>query len=298
MADGQCVLNKEPESTMRHECLFRLSEIAFSAPPCVQHRPSFCQRTSLRNVSFARPSFTKVRRPGTSKCRRVLNMAASETETEDPVTRRVRGELAADGINLDELLNAGKVVSLTRKLDKLSLECDQLSEGSQELQEAKQKISKLETDLVREKRQVMQDWLKKLFLLQAFLFIGIGGILANDVVPGVESVPLVGRALGFWSVWLFTIPALRARKGTSKTEKSALNIAFLATPLLNVALPALTRNCGVIWAADIALLGACYAFYGIRAKQNAGADEDDIDLQKEQGRVKGILKYLDWGSWR
>lgn len=223
-------------------------------------------------------------------------MAASETE--DPVTRQVRDELAVDGINLDELLNAAKVVSLTRQLEKLTLECEQMSPNSRELQEAKRKMAKVENDLVREKRQVMQTWLKQLFLLQAFLFIGIGGVLANDVVPGVESVPLVGRALGFWATWLFTIPSLRARKGTSKAEKSALNVAFLATPLLNVALPALTRNCGVIWAADIALLGACYAFYGIKAGQSAQAEDETSGLEKEQGRVKGILKYLDWGSWR
>lgn len=233
-------------------------------------------------------------------------MAASETETEgksdtikeDPIARRVRDELAADGINLDELLNAGKVVNLTRKLDMLTAESEKLAAGSSELQDAKQKMSKLESDLVREKRQVMQNWLKQLFLLQAIIFIGIGGVLANDVVPGVDSVPLVGRALGFWTTWLFTIPALRARKGTSKTEKSALNVAFLATPLLNVALPALTKNCGIIWAADVALLGACYAFYGITAKQGADGDEEGNRPVKEQGKVKGILKYLDWGSWR
>lgn len=224
---------------------------------------------------------------------------ASQNITEDPVTRRVRDELAADGINLDELLNAGKVVNLTRKLDELANECKSLAPDSSELKDAEQKISKIENDLIREKRQVMQDWLKQLFLMQAIVFIGVGGILANDVVPGVESVPLVGRALGFWTTWLFTIPALRARKGTGKAEKSALNVAFLATPLLNVALPALTKNCGAIWAADVALLGACYAFYGLRATQGSEDDNEGKNGRvKEKARVRGILKYLDWGSWR
>lgn len=277
--------------------LRRENHFAFTAPLYIQYSSSFWRGLSVRpKSSWTSPSLRKVRRVELSRAQPILNMAAAETE--DPVTRRVRDELSVDGINLDELLNAGKVVNLTRMLDKLTLECEQLSVDSPELQEAKRKISKIENDLVREKRQVMQTWLRQLFLLQALLFIGIGGLLANDVVPGVESVPLVGRALGFWTVWLFTIPSLRARKGTSKREKSALNVAFLATPLLNVALPALTRNCGVIWAADVALLGACYVFYGLKAGQSAQAEDETSGIEKEQGRVKGILKYLDWGSWR
>lgn len=296
---GALKIRERSQRTAKGNCgiLVGMSCMAFAAPMLVQHRSQFSRPATSCACSFQGNIFIKARRPGTERCRRPLRMKVSEMETEDPVTQRVRDELAGDGINLDELLNAGKVVNLTRKLDALILECEQLQEDSQELRDAKQKIDKIEKDLVREKRQVMQTWLKQLFLIQALVFIGIGGVLANNIVPSVESVPLVGRALGFWTIWLFTIPALRARKGTSKTEKSALNVAFLATPLLNVALPALTRNCGVIWAADVVLLGACYAFYGIKAQQGADTDEED-KVVKEQGKVKGILKYLDWGSWR
>lgn len=36
-----------------------------------------------------------------------------------------------------------------------------------------------------------------------------------------------------WSLWIFTVPSLRARD-CSKAEKDALNLLFLAIPLLNV----------------------------------------------------------------
>lgn len=218
--------------------------------------------------------------------------------TEDPLAHRVREELAADGINMDELLNAGKVVSLTQKFESLSVENERLEEGSTEREKIQAELAKVESDLIREKRQVMQTWLKNLFLVQAIAFIAIGGILANDVVPGGISVPLVGRALGFWTVWLFTIPALRARKGMSKSEKSALNVAFLATPLMNVSLPVLTKDFGTIWGADVALLAACYLFFGIRSASAVAEEGEMRGKVKEEGRVKGILKYLDWGSWR
>lgn len=214
----------------------------------------------------------------------------------DPVETRLREELAADGVNFDDLLNAGKAVKLTREIEELTSKCNQLAAGSEQYIETRTRISKLEKDLIREKRQVMQQWLKRLFVIQAFLFIGIGGLLSNDLVPGY-TVPLVGQALGFWSVWLFVVPALRARKGTSKPEKSALNISFLLIPLVNVALPAFTKNCGIIWATDVALLASCYGYYALSSKSNFG-DIREKTQDSEQGRIEGLLKFLDWGSWR
>jgi hypothetical protein len=220
----------------------------------------------------------------------------------DPVAARVRAELAADGVNLDELLNAGKVVNLTRKLDQLSSEFDAMQAADVAGSDAARvaivdKMDAIRKTLGTEKRQVMQSWLKRLFLVQAGLFVVIGGLLSTNAVPGVE-VPLVGRALGFWSTWLFTIPALRARKGMRKAEKSALNVAFLGTPLVNVALPLATKNCGVIWAADIAFLVGAYAWYVGRAVDAGGEGGGKAPSEKEQNRVKGFLKYLDWGSFK
>ncbi|KAI0563264.1 hypothetical protein FGB62_43g138 [Gracilaria domingensis] len=212
----------------------------------------------------------------------------------DPVESQVRAELEAEGINLDELLNGGKVVSLTRKLDALEKESETLSKGSEKHGAVQEKIDKIQKDITREKRQVMQTWLKQLFVFQALLFLAVGAVLSFDAVPGY-SVPLVGQALGFWMTWLFTIPALRARKGTMKAEKSALNVSFLAIPLVNVCLPAVTRNCGLIWTADVAVLLGFYAFYFVRAYTNPQSGDG---MLREQAAIKGVLKYLDWGSWR
>lgn len=215
---------------------------------------------------------------------------------QDPVTARVRSELAADGVDLDNLLNAGKVVNLTRKLDILAAEIAQAPAGSAQLDALLRKADKLRVQLATEKRLEMQTWLKQLFVTQALLFIVIGGCLANDVVPGVQDLPLVAKALGFWMTWLFTIPSLRARKGISRQEKSALNVAFLGTPLANLMLPFATKNCGLIWVSNIFILLGTYIWYG--AFIPADGQVPGEGKSKEQARIKGLLKYLDWGSWR
>lgn len=215
---------------------------------------------------------------------------------EDPVEIRVRKELADNGVNLDDLLDGGKVVSLTRQLDQLSLDATKHSESSTEYQTMQTKINKLETKLVFEKRQVMQKWLKQLFVAQAIGFAAVGGFLANDAVPGYH-LPLVAQAFGFWLIWLFTIPSLRARKGTTKSEKSALNVSFLATPILNLILPTFTKNCGLIWAADVSFLVACYMYYASTAT-NSMVSSEGKPATKQTAKISGILKYLDWGSWR
>lgn len=61
------------------------------------------------------------------------------------------------------------------------------------------------------------------------------GVLAlPQVVPG-SGLDLAVRVLGFWGIWLFTIPSLRSRKpgglwGMSNGEKAALDLAFLLVP--------------------------------------------------------------------
>lgn len=63
---------------------------------------------------------------------------------------------------------------------------------------------------------------------------------AYDAVPFFPNVDLSVRVLGFWFVWLFTVPSLRARKPRAE-EKTALNIAFLATPLVSFLMPFITK---------------------------------------------------------
>ncbi len=63
---------------------------------------------------------------------------------------------------------------------------------------------------------------------------------AYDQVPFFPHVDLSIQVLGFWFVWLFTVPSLRARK-PGPSEKVALDIAFLATPVVSFAMPFITK---------------------------------------------------------
>jgi hypothetical protein len=67
--------------------------------------------------------------------------------------------------------------------------------------------------------------------------------------PKPYCLQVYARALGFWTIWLFTIPSLRAVKPlgypsvgmSAAVEKKALNLAFVLTPLLTLALPFATK---------------------------------------------------------
>ena len=62
-----------------------------------------------------------------------------------------------------------------------------------------------------------------------------------------------------WSIWMFTIPSLRARD-CKPAEKDALNILFLLVPVINVALPFVWKSFPAIFSADVVALFAIY-FY-------------------------------------
>lgn len=192
---------------------------------------------------------------------------------------RVRETLSSDGINYDLLMNAPKVLALYRDLEALKLSPDPVE------------FERLTRELERERRQTMKGWLINLFGIQAAVTCVIGGVLAFNVTG---DFPLVLQALGFWTVWLFTVPSLRARKGLPSYEKSALNVAFLGMPLLNIGMAALTRECGVIWGADVVLLAVLYLYYGVKSVDSTDASAP----AREEGKVTGVLRYLDWGSWR
>lgn len=65
-----------------------------------------------------------------------------------------------------------------------------------------------------------------------------------------------------WSIWMFTIPSLRAKECTAK-EKDALNILFLLVPLMNVALPFVWKSFAFIFTADVIALGGVYWWKGV-----------------------------------
>ncbi|CAL1362107.1 unnamed protein product [Linum trigynum] len=100
--------------------------------------------------------------------------------------------------------------------------------------------------------------LYSVFEVQAYLSMVFGGALSfNLIFPSDE--PDLWRLMGMWSVWMFTIPSLRARDCSNK-EKEALNYLFLLVPLMNVAIPFFWKSFAVVWSADIVAFFAMYAW--------------------------------------
>ena len=60
-----------------------------------------------------------------------------------------------------------------------------------------------------------------------------------------------------WSIWMFTIPSLRAKECTPN-EKMALNYLFAGMPLLNILLPFVWKSFPFIYVADVLMLVGIY----------------------------------------
>ena len=116
------------------------------------------------------------------------------------------------------------------------------------------------------------SWLYTVFDVQAWLALVVGGLLSFNVIFPSDQ-PDIARLMGMWSIWMFTIPPLRARECTQK-EKDALNILFLLVPLANVALPFVWKNFGFIFSADVLLLFGVFQWKGYWEQ----------DEQEEEGR--------------
>ncbi|KAK1291691.1 hypothetical protein QJS10_CPB17g01954 [Acorus calamus] len=96
------------------------------------------------------------------------------------------------------------------------------------------------------------------FEVQGYASMLLGGALSfNLIFPSNE--PDIWRLMGMWSIWMFTIPSLRARD-CSKNEKEALNYLFLIIPLLNVMIPFVWKSFSVVWSADTIAFFVMYAW--------------------------------------
>ncbi|CAK9310020.1 unnamed protein product [Citrullus colocynthis] len=109
------------------------------------------------------------------------------------------------------------------------------------------------------------------FEVQGYASMILGGVLSfNLLFPSNE--PDIWRLMGMWSIWMFTIPSLRARD-CSKNEKEALNYLFLLIPLLNVIIPCFLKSFAVVWSADT------IAFFGMYAWKLGWFQRTDLDLE-------------------
>jgi len=190
------------------------------------------------------------------------------------------------GVDLEQLMSPMKAIRLYKEVAELTAKLEKVEDDASR-QILEDEIQETKAKLAIEKRSVMQAELKTVFLIQSLLSIIISGMLATNHFPGFPDLPLSAQALGFWTIWLFTIPSLRARK-PFPVEKEALNIAFVLTPLLNIGIPFFDRDPGLIWLANVLAMAGSYAYAFLAV---------DEDSAKSSGlKIQGIAKWLDWGS--
>eukprot|EP00981_Chlorochromonas_danica_P007828 scaffold1884_cov343-Ochromonas_danica.AAC.45 len=239
-----------------------------------------------------------------------------EEEDEELIERVSQEVLAESGVELDQLINPAKVVNLERDLVKLNKRLQESDLPANERVSIEEQIQKKRATLIVEKRSVMRGWLKNLFVFQSVLAAFISFAMVYDIVPNTH-VPLSVQVLGFWMWWLFIIPSLRlaslpipldtlrssdddgntvvARKPVD-AEKRALDIAFLASPVVSLALPFATKDIPLIWWANAATVAACYGyFFIIKPNPEASQEEEEGKTVLPSWLVKAY-KALDYGS--
>lgn len=91
-------------------------------------------------------------------------------------------------------------------------------------------------------------------------------------------------------------------------EKTALNYAFLATPVVSLALPAITKDVALIWWGNAAVTALCYAYGFSRPAEEEqpeaeeGTEGEEEGGSQQQGGFNKVLiqafKALDYGSGR
>ena len=253
--------------------------------------------------------------------------AEGDLTSDDPFVKAIDAGIQRDvGVPLDSLLNPAKVVNLERDLYTLRLELASLTGvdvtelqqqeesndltalttaasdgggGGEAAESVRGNIAKKETSLMTERRAVFRDWLKTVFLIQAVLSFGLSYVMATNPASlfgnfgwyNVYNMDISIQVLGYWWWWLFVIPSLRSRRPKG-AEKKALDIAFLASPAISLVAPAVTKDTGLIWAANFAIVVASYAFAYLLP------EDDDDDDSKTPGWLKFVYKSLDFGSGR
>lgn len=222
--------------------------------------------------------------------------------SDDPFVKNIDAGIREDfGVGLDDLLNPAKVVNLERELYQLREEL-QSTTDKDIIESITASIEKKENKLAIERRSVFRDWLKNVFVGQAVISFGISYVMATNpssLFGGFDwyyynSMDISIQVLGYWFWWLFIVPSLRSRRPRG-FEKKALDIAFLATPLVSLAAPVATKDTGLIWFANFVIVAGSYGY----AFATDGADDDGDDSEKKQPAwLKFIYKSLDFGSGR
>jgi len=234
----------------------------------------------------------KARLPSIQLFQQLVTKEDFDQDADNALIERLEAEImATEGVELDQLINPGKVVNLERELVVMERILADESVGAQEKAELKVSMEEKRTKLAQEKRLVMRGWLKNLFVGQSVLAAAISLGMVYDAVPGAP-LPLAVQVLGFWMWWLFIVPSLRARKPAAK-EKEALNIAFLATPLVSVIMPSFTKDTGTIWWGNAAAMAVCYSWAYLKPESEDKGVGGGIQLPPW---LRKIWLALDYGS--
>ncbi|XP_062179545.1 protein RESISTANCE TO PHYTOPHTHORA 1, chloroplastic [Phragmites australis] len=204
-------------------------------------RSAGCRRRSRRQLSSARAS-TDDSGSGDS-----AGAVAAEAYTVGDSLQREEGGSGEGGASAES--SAGKQPPpVNPKIDK-------------ELKKAVQKTAATFAPRASTKTKnpaVPGSALYTVFEVQGYASMLMGGALSfNLVFPSNE--PDIWRLMGMWSIWMFTIPSLRARDCSNK-EKEALNYLFLLIPLVNVIIPFFVKSFAVVWSADTLAFFVMYAW--------------------------------------
>jgi len=248
---------------------------------------SACSRMSVEH--FARSaSIVAQSGPLEEGYRELLPMRTQEGTVDQEIVDRMNEEvLALTGRPLEDLLNPSKVVNLEYQRIQTEQKLSTLQDtpdNAIEIKELEAKLDKVASQLYSEKRTVFRGWLKNVFVGQSLIAASLSGLMAFDALP-VYTIDISLRALAFWSWWLFIIPSLRARRPRG-WEKKSLDIAFLGSPIITLGLPFLTKDPGMIWSANCALVAVAYIYGLVSGDEDAGE------------QFEGPLAWLDFGSGR
>lgn len=169
------------------------------------------------------------------------------------------------------------------------------------------KIAKKEKDLFIERKSVFRSWLKNVFLGQAALSTAVSYVMATnpdslfgsfDWYRNVSNMDTSISVLGFWWWWLFIVPSLRSRRPTG-SEKRALDLAFLGTPMISLLSPVVTKDTGLIWMANFLVVAGSYGYAFLGSNDDDDDDEgEDGEVGRRPGWLKFLYKSLDFGSGR
>ncbi|CAJ1408151.1 unnamed protein product [Effrenium voratum] len=233
-----------------------------------------------------------------------------EVAGDDPMVTELEARLRKmnndKSLTLDMVLNPGTIVNTEREVILLKAKLKATpDEDEEERTRLEDKIEEKQMKIVNEMKLVMSNNLK---LESIFAF----GAMCYDAFPWIPDLTWAGinkagsmlalKLFGVWGLWLFTVPALRARKpggpyGMGYEEKRALDLSFLVLPFACLFGPVFFKDAAVTFWISLVTLAGLYAWsfsspLSEDGKIQRGAGQD-LNLPEP---VMWAIKALDFGT--